>query len=262
MAHIRFTGGVLALTVVAAAMIAPRPAGAIELWFDVTAERRFEQSLGSGGSIDTVEDTTFQPVQFILRMDVDPVFHFTEDTGDTGDWRLIVTRFTGASYVSPTPFNAEMEACNTLGVTGVGLSPWYHYSQAYEAWDFSAAPSGTVGAQVQHALSNTTTPDNRMYVHVLCMSASNPTLTVPPTSIADMAPWTREQFLTFITHGDTVWQFREQAFSQDGVVQNDVLVPDYYHGLMYTGPAEVIPEPGTLALLLAAAVLALGRRHL
>ena len=253
--------GTVALAAVAAAVVAPRPAGGDVLWFRVTAEQRFEQDLGPDGWIVTVPDTTFQPVEFILRVDLDPVYNHADDTGDVAGSRTIMSWFQGPSYASATPFDAEMEACNTFGLAGIDLSPWHHFTRSVEMWNFTTPPTGYVAAQVQYGLSSEVSPTgNEMYHHVLGLTATNPTLGVPPAGPADMAPWTGPQLMTFLTHVDTVWQFGEQAWSIDGVVQGSQLIPDYYHGVTYTGPAVLIPEPTALLLLTAGAALAARRR--
>jgi len=249
--------GTLALAAVAAALIAPRPARADELWFHVTAAQRFEHGLAPDGSVTTEPDAAFEPVQFTLRVDVDPVFRYADDTGDMGGLRTITSWFQGPSYAGTAPFDAEMDACNTFGLANVDLSPWYHLTRACEMWQFTTPPTGHVAAQVQYALSSEVSPgSNKMYHHLLCLGATNPTLAVPPAGPDEMAPWTRSQLVAFMTHPDTVWQFTERAWSEDGVVQGDQLILDYYHGVTYTGPAELIPEPATFFLLCVGAALA------
>jgi hypothetical protein len=252
MAKIRVNLGALTLAVVAMATCGAGPGHAAELWFDVTADTRVEQSLGV-----SVPDSSFQPVHFTLRMDLDPVFSDAWDTYQPGYSRTIKSYFQGPSYATSTPFNAEMETYNIFGLTGVDLSPWYHGTTAAESWTSSTPPSGVVVADVSYALSNVPIADNRMYVHTLSLRATNPTLTVPPDSLDEMSPWTQERLLAFISHADTVWQFVERAWSQDSDLSHGPLT--YYQGVYYTGTAQPIPEPATFALLLAAAALACWR---
>jgi hypothetical protein len=257
MERIRLNFGILALPIVAMAAGGARPSQAAELWFDVTADTRVEQSLGAGGQILSVPDSSFQPVHFTLRMDLDPVFVQASDTHYPGHSRTILSLFQGPSYATSTPFNAEMETYNTFGLTGVDLSPYYHLTQASEFWIFSTPPSGYVNAEVQFALSNVLNPDsgdNRFYAHTLCLTATNPTLTVPPDSLDEMSPWTKERLLSFIFHADTVWRFTEKAWSEDRDLWGGA--PTYYQGVAYRGTAQPIPEPSTFALLLGAAALA------
>ncbi|UCG17488.1 MAG: PEP-CTERM sorting domain-containing protein [Phycisphaerales bacterium] len=235
------------------------PADALTLDFEILASQRWERFLVPP-DIVTQQDLTFEPVTFDFSTVFEPIVIDVVDSWDpipSGDYRKIYTRFSDPTYVSLTPFDAEMNAQNVWGLGPLTLSPWYH---GYGATDVMFADGSAASAlnltYALHAMDG-----DRLYHHIVSLHGTNPSYPPPAPSMDDMVPWTSEMLLTFINHAQTQWTFIEIGRSEEAHEVNGDVVYTFYDEVFYVGTATLIPEPTTVALLGFAALTLVCRRN-
>ena len=236
------------------------PANALTLDFEILADERWERFLVPPDTIVTQQDLTFEPITFDFSTEFEPIVIDVVDSWDSQpnyDYRRIYTRFSDPTYVSPTPFDTEMNAQNVWGLGPLTLSPWYH---GYGATDIMYADGFTWSAldlnYALHAMEG-----DRLYHHIVSLRGTNPSYPPPAPSMDDMVPWTSEMLLNFINHAQTQWTFMEIGRSEEAYEVNGEIVYDSYDEVFYVGSATLIPEPTTLPLLGFAALTLLVRRN-
>ena len=240
------------------AMAGPASGAAdIRLDFTVSAEYKMLRYLEQGTIAEHFVPLN-PPAVFGMRVVVDPTFRSFQGHGDDGPsppWVMIETHFVGATAVGSSPFGTEMNDCNVFGFTDLTLSPWYHFTRA---WEILYPPDlGYAGVNINFALYNmrhdAETGQDDMYHHIISFSGSNPLFA--PSVADDMVPWTTEEFLDFIQHDQTVWGFTESARSEtyldDGTSSQPVWT--FYEEVIYRGPASLtavttVPAPPAIGL--------------